>query len=462
MIFSSAIRQIFIFSSLMFFAVFAVQGQNQDKATKDTFSTLDKEDKEKTEEDENLVKRLEKLAKKGDYEAQVDLAVLYLTGQYATKQNPKKAMKLFHEAAEPRDVDGEEKAYVYPKALLYLGHCHYLYYKQANIPQDLNKAYDYYKGAYDLNMTKASVYLAYICHDLNRIDDAAVYYKAGAEYGNQNCAVSYGEFLLYGRGVKADPKKAEEYLQTAAKRGSTKAQILLAECYSGKYEGVDANLSKMIDYLWQAASKEPAAMSRLGYCYQYGIGIEQSFEMAYKWYKKAASFGDAKALIQIGNFYRKGVIVRKSPQEAFKSYLKALELNPDSAMANYKVGLCHANGEGIQKNNELAFRYFMNATSLKSDSGEVGRCMYLVADYYKNGKAYTNDGELMKESPELAFKWYSKAVDEGEPMAFAALGYCYYYGYGTDKDEEKAKLIFTKGAGLNNVASANALKTLFK
>ena len=39
------------------------------------------------------------------------------------------------------------------------------------------------------------------------------------------------------------------------------------------------------------------AMGYLGYCYEYGMGVTQNYDMALEWYKKAAELGNTGAEI---------------------------------------------------------------------------------------------------------------------------------------------------------------------
>lgn len=49
--------------------------------------------------------------------------------------------------------------------------------------------------------------------------------------------------------------------------------------------------------LYQRGSKAEHASAKngLGYCYQYGIGVEQNYQTAFDYYKSAADQGDPSA-----------------------------------------------------------------------------------------------------------------------------------------------------------------------
>ena len=203
-------------------------------------------------------------------------------------------------------------------------------------------------------------------------------------------------------------------------------------------------------------------MTKMAFCYEKGFGVSQDHELAYKWYKKAASFEDPIAITRIGDYHFIGKFVKQDKEEAFRHYVMASKLNPNSSLAHYKVGLCLAKGEGVARDNSNAFINISKAANMPDQNGAAHQAMYLLGNFYKNGLAYDKDGSQIAESPEKAFKWYKNAVKAGNPMACASLGYCYYYGFGTEKNLKLAKEALETGVKRNNPQSARALKALFK
>ena len=63
----------------------------------------------------------------------------------------------------------------------------------------------------------------------------------------------------------------------------------------------------------------------LGYCYNYGTGVERDEAEAVKWYRKAAEQGYAEAQYRLGECYENGVGVTESLQEAKQWYQKAAQ-----------------------------------------------------------------------------------------------------------------------------------------
>ena len=113
-------------------------------------------------------------------------------------------------------------------------------------------------------------------------------------------AKDMGYFYQYGKGVKKDPKKGEQWykmaileFQKAAKAGDGKAAYSLASCYKNGH-GVpeDDNLHKR--WLFKAAELGyELSYFYLGIYYESGSsGFPKDREQALKWYRKAAECGD--------------------------------------------------------------------------------------------------------------------------------------------------------------------------
>jgi TPR repeat protein len=81
-----------------------------------------------------------------------------------------------------------------------------------------------------------------------------------------------------------------------------------------------------------AEQGDPVGEARLGYLYQAGLGVEQDFATAARWYRLAADRGNVAAQNNLGSLYEKG---RGVPQDLVQSAvwysLAAAQGNPDAA-----------------------------------------------------------------------------------------------------------------------------------
>jgi len=67
-------------------------------------------------------------------------------------------------------------------------------------------------------------------------------------------------------------------------------------------------------------------MRQLGIMYEEGLGLEQAYNLAMYWYKRAAAAGDTKAMERLADMYEYGRGVRKNRK-------KAVELRSQSQAA---------------------------------------------------------------------------------------------------------------------------------
>lgn len=98
-----------------------------------------------------------------------------------------------------------------------------------------------------------------------------------------------------------------------------------AACLSGDHAYIGHGVPQSYDaavasYLRAARANHPAAMSRLGLCYQHGRGVARSEESALYWFHRAAKRRDAEALNALGGIHQAGTW-EGCPQD----YLKAGE-----------------------------------------------------------------------------------------------------------------------------------------
>ena len=166
----------------------------------------------------------------------------------------------------------------------------------------------------------------------------------------------------------------------------------------------------------------------------YNDGSRRSAEQrdAVKYYRKAAECGDAIAQYNLGNCYFNGDGVEKDEEEAVKWYRKSAE--QENASAQYRLGLCYFNGEGVDQDKSEALKWFFKAAEQDNDEAQN-----LLGDCYFNG-----DG-VEKDEAE-AVKWYRKAAEQDNDEAQNFLGDCYFNGDGVEKDEAEAVKWYRKAA----------------
>ncbi len=165
-----------------------------------------------------------------------------------------------------------------------------------------------------------------------------------------------------------------------------------AEGLSLLESGQPGQESKGCERFRRAAEKGYApAQYRLGYCYESGNGVEQSFAMANQWYLKAGEQGYVDAQYKLGHSYRTGRGTPIDLPTALSWYQKAARSGDREALHN--VGWMYATGQGTKADQQEAYRWFLDAAK----HGEPG-AQFEVAKRL-------NEGEGVQKDMVLAYSW---------------------------------------------------------
>ncbi len=130
-------------------------------------------------------------------------------------------------------------------------------------------------------------------------------------------------------------------------------------------------------------------------------------------------------------------------QEAFECFSEAAEQG--YAMAQYNLGGCYYNGDGVDQDHTEAVKWFRKAAEQ-----DIAEAQYILGGCYYNGEGVNQD---LNE----AVKWWHKAAEQGYAKAQFYLGVCYDNGYGVDQDLNEAVKWLRKAA---EQGDANAQEVL--
>lgn len=224
--------------------------------------------------------------------------------------------------------------------------------------------------------------------------------------------------ILYQQGIKIgekDPQKANELYLRAAALGNTEAMNRLGYCYD---YGIGVPESPGMAAVWYRKAADlgnSKAAYNLGVCYYHGSGVSRSLENAIELYKKAADLGFSKAIHSLGLFYLNGEGVPKDTIKAAELFQKAADLGIVQAMN--QLAICYKYGWGVEKNLSKALDLFHKA----ADQGDIMAMYNLGINYWSSNK---NE----------AFQWLHKAADQGHVLAQRKVGFYYYSGIGTKEN----------------------------
>ena len=249
---------------------------------------------------------------------------------------------------------------------------------------------------------------------------------AGAAQGNQD----------------PERERALELLRKA-KQGDAESQGLLGYLYETGC-GVQQSFAEALRWYGEAARNGSAiAMYCLGRLHEDGRGAQQDFGKAAQYYSKAARRGEQRSQGRLGYLYETGHGVPQSSRDAADCYRKAA--GSGDAFAEYRLGLMHLTGQGAPRNPWRAEELLIKAAR-QGNPGAV----------YELGIMC-----LRRQSFEKAFLLLRKAAELGHDGAMKSLGDMYRDGRGVRHSFENAILFYRKAAARGNAGAASGIGDIY-
>ncbi len=237
------------------------------------------------------------------------------------------------------------------------------------------------------------------------------------------------------------------YFKSAASKYHTEALNRLGECYlNGK--GVEKNYPMAVESFRKAltgAQGHPAANYNLACCYLYGQGVEKDSKEAFKLFSNAAEMGHIDAQNGVAVLYLTGEGVKMNNPNAFAWLQKAYEQDPNHPRTNCNLGICYANGYGVEKDYQKAYDCF----KLAAEQGDA-RAQYELGVFYEQG--WLGDINHIKMA-----EYYIMAADNGYPMAQYMAAELYATGHMVEQDWVKAMEYYHKAVEQGEVNSLRKL-----
>ena len=142
----------------------------------------------------------------------------------------------------------------------------------------------------------------------------------------------------------------------------------------------------------------------MGFLYDEGKGVEQSYKKALEWYEKSAEGGSTQAQCNLGQLYYMGDGVKQDYKTAIKYFRLAIEGDEPNEEAFYYLGDCYHNGFGIDdwgESREKREGYQREAKGYYEKAIELGyNCQYALEMLRVDLKEY-KDGEMRKYAKEF-------------------------------------------------------------
>ncbi len=400
-------------------------------------------DKDIDKNPQEAVKQLKMAASKGSADAKSYLGMYYSDSTFG---EPDKALafEYYNEAAEMGDSFALWQRAIY----YYTGNCVEKDYQKSL--DDALKAYDDYK--------KAGYVLGKLYENSEILENDAVkvfnYYNAAANEGHVASTYEVGLCYKEGKGTKKSQTLAVAFFTKAAEKGHARAHFELAENLR-----INKAYDSAIKYYTIAAQKGVIeAEYGIGLCYA-ELGEETK---AMKHYKVAADNGNKYAANALGDYYGVKRPVFNNPLDINK----AIEYY-EMANNHYEIALIYLEGRGLSAPDyQKAVEEFQRAANDDFKACyALGHCYCfgfgVKQDYSEAVRQYARylkeNGSDSKEAKTVNFFLcycllklgkYQGLIDgfkntlPDEPFANYMLGYCYFYGIGTEIDFIEAEKYF--------------------
>lgn len=275
--------------------------------------------------------------------------------------------------------------------------------------------------------------------------------------------------LIYAKHSKPkDYKEAEKLLLSKGAKGNTLAIYDLGKLYatdklgakdeekSFKYyqEAFTAfmDIEPNADYMfpYESKSAKPKDMRsyvwyRIGKMHCYGLGTEQDYTEAFKWFEKSAMEGNKFAQFSLANLYYYGNGTDQSYEQAYHWYMAATEQG--QPYAAYAIAQMYANGEYVSKNESEADHNYKQALAgflkLETDDQADDNLLYKIGRMFKLGLGTTEDKEK-------ALDYFKRSAALNNKNGLYEYGKALLLGNGVDQDTEQGEKLLQKAIALAN------------
>lgn len=214
------------------------------------------------------------------------------------------------------------------------------------------------------------------------------------------------------------------------------------------------------------------AMEMLAFEYLKNVEKDDAnLDKAAEWFKKAADKGSALCMAKYGEYCYYGFGVLPNNEEAVR-YLKMALEREEIPMAQYLLGECYSNGEGVPESTEKAEELFLKAAKGENPfAASALGCLYRFSyknipqaiQWYKKAGDYRDIAEIYRygENTEQdrtkAYEYFKKAAEQGDEISQYDVGRCYEYGDGVEKNEFEAVKWYRKAAEQGYIEAQYAL-----
>ena len=216
--------------------------------------------------------------------------------------------------------------------------------------------------------------------------------------------------------------------------------------YMFPYESKSTKPKDMRSYVWY----------RIGKMHCYGLGTEQDYAEAFKWFKKSAIEGNKFAQFSLANLYYYGNGTDQSYEQAYHWYTAAS--NQGQPYAAYAIAQMYANGEYVGNDESEAKRYYKQALAgflkLEADDQADDNLLYKIGRMFRLGLG--TEVDVPK-----AVDYFKRAADLGNRNARRTMALEYISGENVEQDIDRGIDMLTELADCGDTMSAYKLGKIY-
>ncbi|GHA95692.1 tetratricopeptide repeat protein [Modicisalibacter luteus] len=253
--------------------------------------------------------------------------------------------------------------------------------------------------------------------------------STAADRGSANAAATLGRAYLHGSGLGVDKARAAHWLAQASRGGHAGAAAELGRMYlSG--DGVEQDPAKGAEYLQAAAERgHNGARADLGELLLTGKGIPADPDRAAALLKTAARSGHTGAARVLGNAYLEGTGLAHDPQQAEQWLTQAAESG--HVPSRYRLGYAYLLGEnGFTRDVQRGEQLLLSAAK----QGHSGAQVALGREYLK--------GDLLAQNRQQGTELLYQAAQQGHPSARLTLAKAYLWANGLENANQQQALLW--------------------
>lgn len=324
------------------------------------------------------------------------------------------------------------------------------------VDQNVQSAADWYKAAAQQDYQPAVVYLGYLYSVGKGVDqnskEAFKWYSRGAQMGNPVAQNNLAVILLHGIPYKENKPLAAQWFLQAAMQGNIHAQYSLATMYMTG-TGIKKNVCESMKWYEKAASQNYIhAQAVLAQMYRKGECAESSgMKQAVEWMRRAAEQGHVRSQTALGRMYESGEAGESyTLDDAVPWYLRAADEGGD-VRAMYKLASLYESGpdklgRGLPFDRAKSLEWYTMAAN-KDYAPAIATL----------GRLHEEGGLGLKADADVAFKYYTKAADRGNPFAMFRLVGFYLKGAPPLKRQNKVRA-YELCVSLHDILRQNAIQ----